>query len=163
MYEISEMHFHLLGRNGFHVKAKNEWFTAVGLHCLQNHKYNNFALSFSRKCQKSIAPKGILHMQHEYFSSFNQSNHWFVGYMSLTLMSSFLNLPYFKILWDISSRHQQKIRWCWNGGQSKWKTLRCRQTVWGIGVHHTTLVILFLFSSVGMQEIIIITTCNTFL
>ena len=25
-----------------------------------------------------IAPKSVLHLQHDYFSSFNQSNHWFV-------------------------------------------------------------------------------------
>ena len=38
------MHFCLLGKNatnGFHVKAKNERFTAPGLRCRQNLKYKN--------------------------------------------------------------------------------------------------------------------------
>ena len=36
-----------------------------------------------------IAPKSVPHVQHDYFSSFNQSNHWFVA---LPLPSSFLKL-----------------------------------------------------------------------
>ena len=35
------MHFHLLGTNGFHVKAKNERFAAPGSRCRQNLKYEN--------------------------------------------------------------------------------------------------------------------------
>ena len=35
------MHFRLLGTNGFHVKAKNERFTAPGSRCRQNLKYEN--------------------------------------------------------------------------------------------------------------------------
>ena len=35
------MHFSLLGTNGFHVKAKNERFTAGGSRCRQNLKYQN--------------------------------------------------------------------------------------------------------------------------
>ena len=42
---------------------------------------------------QNIAPKSVLHVQHDYFSSFNQSNHWFVA-LSLTLPSSDLKLPY---------------------------------------------------------------------
>ena len=37
-------------------------------------------------CQ-NVAPKSVLHVQHDYLSSFNQSNHWFVV-LSLTLPSS---------------------------------------------------------------------------
>ena len=40
-------------------------------------------------CQ-NIAPKSVPHVQHDYLSSFNQSNHWFVT--SLPLPSSFLKL-----------------------------------------------------------------------
>ena len=38
------------------------------------------------------APKSVPHVQHDYFSSFNQSNHWFVA-LELTLLPSNLNLP----------------------------------------------------------------------
>ena len=39
-----------------------------------------------------FAPKSVPHVQHDYFSSFNQSNHWFVS-LALPLPSSFLKLP----------------------------------------------------------------------
>ena len=38
------------------------------------------------------APESVPHEQHDYFSSFNQSNHLFVA-SSLPLLSSFLKLP----------------------------------------------------------------------
>ena len=38
------------------------------------------------------APKSVPHVQHDYFSSFNQSNHCFVA-LSWSLLSSFLKLP----------------------------------------------------------------------
>ena len=40
----------------------------------------------------AIAQRGVPHVQHDYFSSFNQSNHWFVALL-LTLPSSDLKLP----------------------------------------------------------------------
>ena len=73
----------------FHVKAKSERFTAASSRCCQNLKYENFRSSFGR-LRQNIAPKSV---QHAYFSSFNQSNHWFVA-LSLTLRSSNLKLPY---------------------------------------------------------------------
>ena len=88
---MSEVHFRLLGRNGFQVKAENERFVAAVLRCRQNLKYENFTSSFGRLRQK-IAPKGVPLVQHDYFSSFNQSNHWFVV-LTLPLQSSFLKLP----------------------------------------------------------------------
>ena len=36
LYKIGEVHFRLLGTNGFHAKAKNERFTAAGSRCCQN-------------------------------------------------------------------------------------------------------------------------------
>ena len=42
--------------------------------------------------RQNIAPKSVPHVQHDYFSSFNQSNHSFVA-LSLPLLSSFLKLP----------------------------------------------------------------------
>ena len=41
------------------------------------------------RLRQNIAPKSVLHVQHDYFSSFNQSNHWFVV-LSLLLPSLFL-------------------------------------------------------------------------
>ena len=78
LYVIGEVYFRLFGRDGFHVKAEIQKFTAAGLRCRQNPKYENFTSSFCSLRQK-IAPKGVPHVQHDYFSSFNQSNHWFVA------------------------------------------------------------------------------------
>ena len=94
LYKIGKPHFRLLGTNGFHVKTMSERFTAVSSCCRQNLKYENFTSSFGR-LRQNVAPKSVLHVQHDYFSSFNQSNHWFVA-LSLTLPSSDLKLP---IMW----------------------------------------------------------------
>ena len=75
LYQKGEVH--LLGTNGtngFHIEAKNERFTAAGSRCRQNLKYENLTSSFGRLRQK-IAPKGVPYVQHDYFSSSNQSNH----------------------------------------------------------------------------------------
>ena len=74
LYKIDGVHFRLLGTNGFHVKAKNERFTAASSRCRQNLKYENFPSSFGR-LRQNTAPKSVPHVQHDYFSSFNQSNH----------------------------------------------------------------------------------------
>ena len=88
LYKIGELHCRLLGTNGVHVKAKNERFTAAGSRCRQN-LYENFTSSFGR-LRQNIATKSVPHVQHDYFSSLNQSNHWFVA---LTLPSSNLKFP----------------------------------------------------------------------
>ena len=77
-YKIGEVHFLLLGTNGFHVKAKNGRFTAPGSRCRQNLKYENFTSLFGRLRQK-IAAKSVPHVQHDYFSLFNQSDHCFLA------------------------------------------------------------------------------------
>ena len=74
LYKIGEVHFCLLGTNGFHAKAKHERFTAAGSGCRQNLKYENFTSSFGRLYVKKNAVKSVPHVQHDYFSSFNQSN-----------------------------------------------------------------------------------------
>ena len=74
LYKIGGVHFHLLGTNGFQVKAKNESFTAASSRCHQNFKHENFTSSFGRPRQ-NIAPHIVPHVQHDYFSSFNESNH----------------------------------------------------------------------------------------
>ena len=91
LYKIGEVHFRFLGTNGFHVKEKNEWFNTVSLRCRLNLKYENFTSSFGW-LRQNIAPKSVPHVQHDYFSSFNQSNHWFVA-LPLPLPSSNLKFP----------------------------------------------------------------------
>ena len=73
LYKIGEVHFRLLGTNGFHVEAKNGRFTAAGSRCCQNLKYE---ISRRRLADYvKLAPNSVPHVQHNYFSSFNQSNH----------------------------------------------------------------------------------------
>ena len=93
LYKIGELSFRLLGTNGFHVKAKDKRSTDVSLRCCQNLKYENLTSSFGR-LRQNMAPKSVPHVQHDYFSSFNQSNHWFVALsLTLTLPSSNLKFP----------------------------------------------------------------------
>ena len=54
-YKIGEVHFRLLGTNGFHVKAKNGRFTPPGSRCRQNLKYENFTSLVGRLGQKISA------------------------------------------------------------------------------------------------------------
>ena len=61
-------------------------FTAAGLRCCENLKNANFTSSLERQ---KFAPKSVPHVQLDYFSSFNQSNHSFVA---LSLLSSLLKL-----------------------------------------------------------------------
>ena len=89
LYKVGEVHFRLLGANGFHIKnMKNERFAAAGSRCRQNLKNENFTPLFGR-LRKKIAPESVPHVQHAYFSSFN---HLFVV-LTLPLPSSFLKLP----------------------------------------------------------------------
>ena len=74
LYKTGEVSFLLVGTNGFHATEKNERFTAAGSRCRQNLKYENFTSPFSRLRQK-IAPKSVPHVQRDYSSPFNQSNH----------------------------------------------------------------------------------------
>ena len=90
VFEIGKVSFCLFGTNDLHVKADNERsFVAASL-CCQNLKYENFTSSFGRLRQR-IVFKCVPHVQHENFSSFNQSDHCFLA-LSLMLPSSFLKL-----------------------------------------------------------------------
>ena len=109
LYKIRGVHFHLLGTNGFRVKAKKERFTASSSRCRQNLKYENFPSSFVR-LRQNIAPKSVPHVQHDYFSSFNQSNHWLVA-LALTLPSSDLKLP-FEVLTTTEARSSKSFTLC---------------------------------------------------
>ena len=71
---MGEVSFHLIGANDFRIKAENDRFSAEGSRCHHNVKFENFTSSFGRLRQK-IAPKSVPHVQHDYYSSFNQSTH----------------------------------------------------------------------------------------
>ena len=55
-------------------EEKKKRFNTASSRCRQNLKYENFPSSFGR-LRQNIAPKSVPHVQHDYFSSFNQSNH----------------------------------------------------------------------------------------
>ena len=61
LYKIGELHFRLLGTNGFHVKAKSKKFTAATLRCRQNLKYEKFHVvvkqTTSKHCTKKRATR----------------------------------------------------------------------------------------------------------
>ena len=88
---MGEVYFRLPVTNGFHAKAKNKRFTAAGSRCRQNLKNEYFTSLFGR-LRQNIARKSVPHVQHDYFSSLYQSNHWFLT-LSLPLQSSFLKRP----------------------------------------------------------------------
>ena len=73
-HKIAEMYFRLLGTNDFPVKAENEK-NAAG------------EILFAWLRQK-VARKSVLNVQHDYFSSFNQSYHWFLALSFLKLSNS---------------------------------------------------------------------------
>ena len=57
LYKEGEMYLRLLGTNGFHVKAKNERFTAAGSRCRQNLKNDNSTSSFGSLPKKNCTKK----------------------------------------------------------------------------------------------------------
>ena len=77
--------------NGFHVKTKNERFTAAVSRFPQNFKNEHFAPSFGR-LRWNIASKGVPYGAERLFSSFDQSYYWFVA-LSLPLPWSFVKFP----------------------------------------------------------------------
>ena len=79
LYEIGKIYFGLLGTNGFHVKAEKKRFTALGSSCRQNL---NVVIWQTRQ---KIAPKSVPHVQHDHFSSFNQSYRWVVIAVSVVV------------------------------------------------------------------------------
>ena len=61
------MHQRYLGTNVCHVRVKNERFTAADSRCRQKISRRHLV-----GYVKKIAPKSVLHVQHDYFSSFKQ-------------------------------------------------------------------------------------------
>ena len=64
-----------------------ERLTAGCSRCCQNLKYENFTSSIGRLSKN--CPKSMQRVQHDYFSSFNQSYRWFVA-LSFLLLSSYI-------------------------------------------------------------------------
>ena len=56
LYKIGEVHFRLIGADGFHVRDKNERFTAAGSRCRQNLKYVIWQTT-SQNCTKKRAAR----------------------------------------------------------------------------------------------------------
>ena len=77
------------GRSAAWNKYREWRFTVVCSRCRQNHKFGNFKLSFDR-LRHRIALESVLHVQHDYSSSFNQSDHCF---LASSLPSSLLKRP----------------------------------------------------------------------
>ena len=67
-YKIGEVHFRLLGTNGFREKKE---ITAAGSPCRHNFKYINLIASFGG-LSRQTASKRVLQVQHDYFSLFKQ-------------------------------------------------------------------------------------------
>ena len=102
--KLGERHFRLRGTTGFRAKAKNERFTAAGSDFvvrIWEMKISRRRLAdYVKNCSKSLP-----HVQHDYFSSFNQSNHWFVA-LSWSLPSSFLKV----LIGSLLDRGNQPLR-----------------------------------------------------
>ena len=119
LYKKGGVHFRLLGTNGFHVKAKKERFTAASSRSRQNLNHENFTSSLGR-LRQNIAQKSVPHVHHNYFSSFNQSNHYSVT-LSFTLPSSNLKL-HIKLLMRTHARAIKMKFHGINSGGLSWKT-----------------------------------------
>ena len=65
-------------RSAVEVNIANERFTVVCSRCRENLKCGNFTLSFGR-LRQGIVLKCVPHVQHDYFSLFNQSDHCFLA------------------------------------------------------------------------------------
>ena len=104
------------GRSAVGVNYENERFTVVCSRCRRNLKIRNFTLSFGR-WRQGIVLKCVLHVQHDYFSSFNQSSHWFVAFsLTLTLPSWNLKLPKIRNFTLSFGRYVKELYW------SAWRT-----------------------------------------
>ena len=73
------------------MNIENDRFTVVCSRYRLNLKFGNFTTSFSGLRQR-IVLKCVPHVQNDYFSSFNQSDHYFLASL-LPLLLSLLKLP----------------------------------------------------------------------
>ena len=105
-----------------------EWKIAASSRCRQNLKYENFTTSFGRQRQ-NIAPKSVPHVQHDYFSSFNQASHWFVT-LSWSLPSSFVKLPFISSTRHLAPSRSQDMEFacgCYRFYNPNYSTPACQE------------------------------------
>ena len=88
--EIGGVSFHLNSTSGFHVKVLNEIYRCLlaFLSEPQVRKFHDVVWQASSK----IAAKNVLHVRHDYFSSFNQSVISFICDVGNAVASSLLKL-----------------------------------------------------------------------
>ena len=67
-YEVGEVYFRLLGTNGFHLKAENEKFTAVG--SLRRHNLKRELTQPRRRRQQERHKFAYLTMKNNSFARF---------------------------------------------------------------------------------------------
>ena len=102
------------GRSAFEVNVENKRFTVVCSRCRWN-----FTLSFGRLRQR-IELKCVPHVQHDYFSSFNKSDHRFLE-SSLLMASSMLKVPLFLLLINaFASRREASDRTILSSYTARW-------------------------------------------
>ena len=78
LYNTGELSCNWMGANGFKAKTENDCFIVICSRCRQNLKFGDFTLLFCGVRQRN-ARKFVLHVQHVYFSFFNQSYSCFVA------------------------------------------------------------------------------------
>ena len=107
LHKIDVVHFCLLGANGFHIKAKKK-----KIYCCELALSSEISRRRLADYVKTLHQlKSVLHVQHNYFSSFNQSNHWFVAF-SLTLPSSKYEISRRRLADYVKTYHQKACRAC---------------------------------------------------
>ena len=72
---VDRVHCKRTGSSAVEVNTENERFTVVYSRYL---KFGSSTLSFGR-LRRRIALECVPHVQHDYFSSFNQSDHCFLA------------------------------------------------------------------------------------
>ena len=71
LYSTGKLSCNWMSTNGFKVKTENDCFIVICSRCRQNLKFSDFTLLFCGVRQRN-ARKFVLHVQHVYFSFFNQ-------------------------------------------------------------------------------------------
>ena len=88
--EIGGVSFHLNSTSGFHVKVENEIYRCL-LAFLSEPQVRKFHVVVWQ-ASSTIAAKSVLHVRHDYFSSFNQSVISFICGVGNAVASSLLKL-----------------------------------------------------------------------
>jgi len=86
VYLVDKLLYRWTDRSAVELNLEDERFIVGCSWCRENLNFGNFTLSFGR-LRHRIVLKCVPHVQHDYFSSFNQSDHCFLA-SSLPLPSS---------------------------------------------------------------------------